>query len=398
MQSENKKDRSHLIGLARENEADINALPDNYRDYFGTDSNTTSVHDWIRSYGNNKNIVTVDVRSESEYLEDHLPGAVNFPILDNTERDEVGFLYKQISPKAALYRALQAADSKADEIKNFCSGLKGKEVFVYCWRGGGRSSAACKYFSDHDINCVKIDGGYKAYRGEIYRLFYEYPSKLNFVVLSGLTGCGKTEIIENLNGKIPVFDIEKAAGHASSLFGHIRYEVKTSDIPKNQAQFENRLFQQIISHRNSDLPFITESESKRISKFNIPDALYKKLLDSPVIEIVSGLPERIERIKAEYFSDGVERAYKTVEKSDFLKKILGYEKIEELLSQLRQNRTDEFCEWFLKEYYDKRYATKFKNITAAVRSENTVSAAEEITNTVRAMKASSPKISDQIPR
>jgi tRNA 2-selenouridine synthase len=388
MKSENKKDRSHLIRLAAENESEINALPENYREYFGNGTSSVSVQDWITSYGKNNNIITIDVRSEAEYLEDHLPGAINFPILDNTERDEVGFLYKQVSPKAALYRALQAADYKADVIKNFCYKLEGKEVFVYCWRGGGRSSAACKYFSKHGLNCVKIDGGYKAYRGKIYRLFYEDPFNLNFVVLSGLTGCGKTEIIENLSCKVPVFDIEKAAGHASSLFGHIRYEVKTSDIPKNQAQFENRLFQQIISHQNSDLPYITESESKRISKFNIPDALYKKLLDSPVIEIVSALPERIKRIKAEYFSEGIQRAYKTVENSDFLKRVLGYEKIEELLSLLRQNRTDEFCEWFLKEYYDKRYATKFKKITAAINSEDIETASNEILKAVSTVKIS----------
>lgn len=391
MHLENKKDRSHLIRLARENEAAINALPENYRDYFGNHSNIIAVQNWIKSYRNDKNIITVDVRSEAEYLEDHLPHAINFPILDNIERDEVGFLYKQVSPKAAIFRALQAADAKKDKIRRFCSDLKAEEISIYCWRGGGRSSAACKYFSDHGINCKKIEGGYKAYRREIYRLFYEDASKLNFVVLSGLTGCGKTEIIEYLTGKIPVFDIEKAAGHASSLFGHIRYEAKSGDIPKNQAQFENRLFQQVISDQNSDLPFITESESKRISKFNIPDTLYKKLLDSPVIAIVSKLPERIKRIKAEYFSEGAERAYKTVENSDFLKKILGYEKIETLLALLRQNRTDKFCEWFLTKYYDKRYATKFKNITAVVNSENTGSAAEEIINTVKTIKLSSPK-------
>lgn len=397
MQFENKKDRSHLIRFARENEAEIKALTENYSDYFGDDGNTVTIQDWIKSYGKNNNLITIDVRSEAEFIEDHLPGAINFPILNNTERDEVGFLYKQVSPKAALYRALLAAGDKADNIKNYCSGLKGKDVFIYCWRGGGRSSAACHYFSEQGINCKKIQGGYKSYRAEIYRLFYIDPSGLNFVVLSGLTGCGKTEIIEHLTDKMPVFDIEKAAGHASSLFGHIRYEVKTSDIPRNQAQFENRLFDQIISSPDPLLPFITESESKRISKFNIPDELYKRLLGSPVIEIVSSIEKRIERIKDEYFSDGTERAYRTVQNSDFLKKILGHEKIEKLLSLLRQDRIDEFCEWFLKEYYDIRYATKFKNITTVLNSEHTGSAAEEIINIVKTIKPSSQKISDRIP-
>ncbi len=373
-----RKDRSHLIRFARDNEERVNRLPENYSDYFPVPSDSASAQEWRNAYQSDNRELTVDVRSEVEFLEDHLPGAINFPILDNAERDEVGFLYKQVSPKAALYRALQAADSKADSIENFCSGLKGKEIFVYCWRGGGRSTAACHYFSRHGIKCRKIAGGYKAYRHLIYQLFYEDPSSLNFVVLAGLTGCGKTEIIEHLTGKVPVFDIEKAAGHASSLFGHIRFEVKTDHIPNNQLQFENRLYEQILSSPNRTLPFLTESESKRISKFNIPEALYKKLLDSPAIEIVSSLEKRIERIKAEYFSDGIERAYQTVERSEFLRSVLGHEKIAELLKMLSENRTDEFCKWFLTEYYDKRYATKFKNVIAQVNHDDLVRAAEDI--------------------
>lgn len=373
-----KKDRSDLIRFAKDNETEISRLPDNYSGYFEDKPELISSEGWIEAYGNDRNIITVDVRSESEFAEDHLPGAINFPVLDDIERDEVGFLYKQVSPKAALYRALQAAEAKMDKIRYLCGSLTSKNIYVYCWRGGGRSSAACHYFKQSGVNCAKIEGGYKAYRNEIYKLFYEDPARLKFAVLSGLTGCGKTEIIEHLTGKVPVFDIEKAAGHASSLFGHIRFEVKTDDIPQSQLQFENRLFEQIITSPDQSLPFITESESKRISKFNIPDKLYTKLLDSPVIEVVSDLPKRIERIKAEYFSDGVERVYKTVESSDFLHKVLGREKINDLLHLLKSGSIDEFCEWFLTEYYDKRYATKFKNIIAQVDHTDLKAACDEI--------------------
>ncbi|MFA7123098.1 MAG: rhodanese-like domain-containing protein, partial [Candidatus Delongbacteria bacterium] len=228
-----KKDRSDLIRFAKDNEIEISRLPDNYSGYFEDMPELISSEGWIEAFKNDNSIITIDVRSGSEFAEDHLPGAINFPVLDDIERDEVGFLYKQVSPKAALYRALQAAKTKMDKIKYLCESLKGKSVFVYCWRGGGRSSAACHYFKQFGVNCAKIEGGYKAYRNEIYKLFYEEPARLKFAVLSGLTGCGKTEIIEHLTGKVPVFDIEKAAGHASSLFGHIRFEVKTDDIPQS---------------------------------------------------------------------------------------------------------------------------------------------------------------------
>jgi tRNA 2-selenouridine synthase len=377
-----RKDRSHLIQFAKDHEAEINLLPENYHGYFPDEPDIISAEDWTENYKIDKNIITVDVRSEAEFEEDHLPGAINFPILNNSERDEVGFLYKQVSPQAALFLALKTADNKAEDIRCFCENLGSKEIYVYCWRGGGRSSAACHYFSQYGIKCIKIREGYKAYRHQIYQLFYEDPSSLNFVVLSGLTGCGKTQIIENLAGKVPVFDIEKAAGHASSLFGHIRFEVKTDDIPANQLQFENRLFEQIISSQRSAVPFITESESKRISKFNIPDKLYDRLLDSPVIEVRSDMKKRIERIRAEYFSDGFERAYQTVERSEFLKKVLGHEKIAELLDMLKTGKIDDFCEWFLKEYYDKRYATKFNKIIASVEHNDLKIATDEVVKIV----------------
>ena len=380
-----RKDRSHLIQFAKDHETEIHLLPENYHGYFPDEPEIISAEDWTKTYKTDKNIITVDVRSEAEFEEDHLPGAINFPILNNGERDEVGFLYKQVSPKVALFLALKTADNKADKISSFCDNLKSKEIFVYCWRGGGRSSAACHYFSLYGIKCVKIREGYKAYRHQIYQLFYEDPSSLNFVVLSGLTGCGKTQIIENLASKVPVFDIEKAAGHASSLFGHIRFEVKTDDIPTNQLQFENRLFEQIISAQRSAVPFITESESKRISKFNIPDKLYERLLDSPVIEVRSGVIKRVKRIRAEYFSDGIERAYQTVERSEFLKKVLGHEKIAELLGMLKAGKIDNFCEWFLKEYYDKRYATKFNKIIASVEHNDLKIATDEVVKIISAL-------------
>ncbi len=382
-----KTNRYDLVKYARDHSPEISLLPESYREYFGRDGDLCSAAEWISAYGRDKeNIITIDVRSENEYSEDHLPEAVNFPILDNEERDEVGFLFKQVSPKAALFRALKAAESKTENIKELCRDLRGKNVFVYCWRGGGRSTAACRFFTGHGVNCTKIEGGYKAYRGEIYRLFYENASELDFVVLSGLTGCGKTEIIEHLTGKMPVLDIERAAGHASSLFGHIRYELRASDIPQSQLQFENRLFEQIISNKNTGLPFLTESESKTISKFHIPDALYKRLLESPVIEISSSMNHRIRRIIQEYFSDGNERVYSTVKNSVFLKKILGRKKINGLLKMLEEGKEYKFCEWFLTEYYDKRYSARYKNIVAGIKNDNKLESARKVEEYLKGIK------------
>ncbi|MFO7810682.1 MAG: tRNA 2-selenouridine(34) synthase MnmH [Candidatus Delongbacteria bacterium] len=383
MPQNKKKDRSHLIELVRSHSSEIEKLPESYRDYFDTRTPEISVDEWIDEFFKQKNILTIDVRSEAEFEKDHLPSALNFPILNNSERDEVGFLYKQVSPKSALFFALRSAAKKSSLISDLCDRFKDKHFIVYCWRGGGRSSAACHYFSQHGIRCTKIEGGYKAYRNKIYDLFYKDASGLSFVILSGLTGCGKTEILEKLAPKVPVLDIEKAAGHASSLFGHVRYELKNADIPSSQIQFENNLFQQILSAKRSDLPFLSESESKKISNFTIPEKLYEALLASPVIEIRADIKKRTERIKAEYFSGGIEPVYKTVENSYFLKKKLGYEKVSELLNMLKEGNIDRFCEWFLTRYYDIRYAAKFTNIIARIKNDDTSKAAEEILSIIK---------------
>lgn len=378
-----KKDRSELVEFARNNANEINKLPLSFKDYFiGIEVKTISVNKWISNYQTDNDIITIDLRSEGEFAEDRLPNAVNFPILNNDERDEVGFLYKQFSPQAALFLAVRFADKKINKIKQIVNTYKNKTIYVYCWRGGGRSTAGAYYLKKYGASVIKIEGGYKAYRSEIHSELYKGDdTRLNngLLILTGLTGCGKTEILEKMSHDYPVLDIEKAAGHASSLFGHIRYDLKNSEIPLSQANFENNLFTQIISNNDHKYPFLSESESKKISKFNIPEYFYSKMLHSPTIKLNSSIDLRVQRIENEYFSGkGAEAVYKTVENSYFLKKLLGKNKIAELLELLRHGRHSEFIEWILVEYYDKRYAGKYKNIIAEIENHNTSESIKEI--------------------
>ncbi|MBN2789332.1 MAG: tRNA 2-selenouridine(34) synthase MnmH [Candidatus Delongbacteria bacterium] len=386
-----KKDRSALVEFVRNNSTDIDKLPNSFKDHFNESSiNTITIDEWIELYRLNHKLITLDLRSESEFLDDKLPNAINFPILNNDERDEVGFLYKQFSPKAALFLALKYADKKEKELKNIVDNYHGNTIFVYCWRGGGRSTAGYSYLKKYGADVVKIEGGYKAYRSKIFeQLYLQSNSKIKngLIILTGLTGCGKTEILEKISSDYPVLDIEKAAGHASSLFGHIRYELKSNSIPLSQSQFENNLFTQIISSNKSPYPFLSEGESKKISKFNIPDPFYQQMLLSPTIKINSLIELRIERIRNEYFSgNGVESVYSTVERSAFFKKLLGSKKVSELLELLNSGRYEEFIKWILVEYYDKRYAGKYKNIVAEIDNRNTDDTIEDIISIIHQFK------------
>lgn len=363
-----KKDRSGLVEFVRVNTNEIDKLPNSFKDYFHEEKiKTISIDKWIDLYRSDNDIITLDLRSEGEFNDDKLPRAINFPILNDDERDEVGFLYKQFSPKSALFLAIIFANKKETELKELAKKFNGRTVYVYCWRGGGRSTAGAYYLEKCGLKVVKIEGGYKAYRSKVHDQLYVQNNKL--LILSGLTGCGKTEILEKISNEYPTLDIEKAADHASSLFGHIRYDLKKSIRPQTQANFENNLFTQIISAINTKYPFISEGESKRISKFNIPDFFYQQMILSPTIKINSPIDLRVERIKEEYFSgEGAESVYSTVESSVFLKKLLGNNKIEELLELLNNRRHSEFIEWILVEYYDKRYAGKYKNIIAEIEN------------------------------
>lgn len=352
----------------------------NFADRF-TDQKTNriTISQWFDLYEKQSDLVTIDARSEKEFDLDHLPGALNFPILNNRERDEVGFLYKQVSATAAYFWAERIADQKIEQMEKLVTALKGREVVVHCWRGGGRSTALAFYLNKLGLACSKISGGYKSYRQFVHHTFYGTGAdSLNFLVLTGLTGCGKTQIIEQLAGQVPTLDIEAAAAHASSLFGQLRYHNQPA--VGNQTQFESRLFAQLLKRAALPAyPYLTEGESKAVSTFQIPDTLYHRLKGSPAVKINASLESRVKRIEQEYF--GGEKSAKVAEiiqSSRFFKMLIGGSEIARLSRLLENGQTAEFCEWFLTAYYDKRYAGIYSNIVATVDNTDQDSAAQQI--------------------
>ncbi len=346
------------------------------------------IGDLFEFYLQNREFILIDVRSEDEYQEFHLPKSINIPLLNNYERAEVGFLYKKYSPNSAYFHALEIRKRNNERYLEAIAKIPKQNIpiFVYCWRGGQRSSVFSHILKENKIVAQKISGGIKAYRNKIYNLFYQEADLLNFMILSGNTGSGKSEILNRIIAKnISVFDIENAAKHASSLLGRVKFELLAAKEINSQLEFEGNLFNEIIKYPfNSGFPILTESESKRISKFSLPDPLYKRLLASKVIKINSSLEARIARIKQEYFiKDGKIRIYQILKNSKFFKQKIGSEVLNRLCLLLENNRIDEFCEWFLVEYYDKRYADKYQNIVSEVNSDNIEEAILEIENLIK---------------
>jgi tRNA 2-selenouridine synthase len=165
-----------------------------------------------------KDLPVVDVRSEGEFKEGHIPGAINLPILNNEERKEVGTDYKQKGQKNAIMTGFRLIGPRLPQILDAAEKVAGgKELLVHCWRGGMRSNYFCQFVTMARIKAQSLTGGYKAYRQKALDSF-KLPLKLR--VIGGSTGAGKSDILRALAAKgEQVIDLEALAHHKGSVFG-----------------------------------------------------------------------------------------------------------------------------------------------------------------------------------
>jgi tRNA 2-selenouridine synthase len=343
----------------------------------------------------NPGLLLIDARSEKEFDESHLPFALNFPVLSNSERHNVGLIYKKYSQSAALLLALQYADPKLSSLKKFLerNNASGKEIFIYCWRGGGRSSYLAKMIIDAGYKPLIITGGHKAYRGMALD-FFSKEFQYELIEITGPTGSGKTEILRAVKAGVPVIDLEEAAHHFSSLLGAIPYKIRDIKPVANQSAFENNIYAQIILHNDPEDPFLIESESKRVGNFNIPENLFRKMNDAPVIEIISSLESRINRIRKDYFENpgkGAEEMLLVMKaREKFFIQQLSKSKYSAAISFLLKGSIDEFIEMMIVNYYDLRYRKKNKAPLITITTDNLQLAKEKLLNFYSSYKKEKP--------
>ena len=166
----------------------------------------------------------IDVRAPAEYAEDHLPGAINLPVLSDAERDKVGTIYKQASPfDARKIGGALVARNIATHLRGALADKDGAwQPLIYCWRGGQRSSAFATILDQVGWRVKLLQGGYQSYRREIVQMLYKTPLPHRLMLISGSTGTAKTALLHQLVAKgAQVLDIEEIASHRGSLFGGI---------------------------------------------------------------------------------------------------------------------------------------------------------------------------------
>ncbi|CAN1553476.1 COG2603 Predicted ATPase [Paracoccaceae bacterium] len=237
----------------------------------------------------------IDVRSPTEYAEDHLPGAISLPVLDDEERARVGTIYKKVSPFTArkLGAALVARNAALHLEGALADKPGGWRPLVYCWRGGQRSGSFATILAQIGWRVELLSGGYKAWRGLVVHAVYDTPVRSPVVVLDGNTGSAKTDILNLLPGLgVQVIDLEGLANHRGSLFGNMGPQ-------PSQKAFEGALAQ-ALAGLDPTRPVVVEAESSKIGNCRMPPELWKAMVAAPRVAIAAPRAARAEYLARAY--------------------------------------------------------------------------------------------------
>jgi tRNA 2-selenouridine synthase len=247
----------------------------------------------------------IDVRSPAEYAEDHVPGAINLPMLDDAERAQIGTLYVQVSAFDA--RKAGAAIVARNIARIIDTHVRDKPrdwaPLVYCWRGGQRSRALTHVLNEIGFRAVQLDGGYRAYRRHVVALLAQWPRQFGYRVVCGLTGAGKSRLIAAIAGEGgQALDLERLARHRGSLLGDLPGEPQPT-----QKAFETALID-AFSGFDASRPVYVESESQRIGRLQVPEALLDAMRAAPCIRLETAHALRVAMLEADYAHLGMDKA------------------------------------------------------------------------------------------
>lgn len=293
----------------------------------------------------------IDVRTPAEFADDHIPGAINYPVLNDEERVRVGTLYRQVSPFEAkkLGAALIAANIAHHLQENLAHHPKEWRPLLYCWRGGQRSGAMQIIMRQIGWRADKLEGGYKAWRQLVIAELETLPLQFEFRVICGATGSGKTQVLQAIarqGGQ--VLDLESLAAHKGSVLGVL------PDIHQpTQKAFETRLWQ-TLSTLDPHQPVYVEAESRRIGSLYVPTPLLESIRKGRSLEIQATQAARIAFLLQdyEYFLQDPEWLMQRLEG---LKAYLGKEIISHWQSLAEARAWNQLTEELMLRHYDPLY-------------------------------------------
>lgn len=293
----------------------------------------------------------IDVRSPAEFAEDHIPGAINCPVLNNEERHRIGTLYKQVNAfEAKKAGALLVAKNIAHHIETlFLDKPREWTPLIYCWRGGNRSGALAHIMAKIGWPAVQLDGGYKEYRRHINATVGEIASQYSFQVLCGTTGSAKSRLLQVLAQQgMQVLDLEQLAEHRGSVLGNLPLQPQPS-----QKMFESRLWQTLRQYNPAQTIFV-ESESRKVGNVRIPELLIEKIRSSPCISLQLSQQNRIKLLIEDYAHFTANPAALNGQ-LDCLVSLYGKEKIAQWHQYALSGDMESLVSALLTEHYDPSY-------------------------------------------
>ncbi|UGQ48519.1 tRNA 2-selenouridine(34) synthase MnmH [Massilia endophytica] len=292
----------------------------------------------------------IDVRSPSEYALDHLPNAINCPVLDDEQRARVGTLYKQTgSFEAKKIGAALVVRNIGDHIEAlWLDKPRDWKPLVYCWRGGNRSGTMAYLMAKIGWPVVQLDGGYKAFRNRVNADLLQTP-ELDFRVVCGTTGSGKTRLLQTLESiGAQVLDLEQLAAHRGSVLGYIPSQPQPS-----QKAFETSIWDR-LRRFDPTMPVFVESESKKVGALRVPAALMDRVRASPCIAIELPRSERVNLLLEDY-RHFVTDAPALNAQLEHLTPLHGRAKISQWQELALEGRMRELFEQLLVDHYDPAY-------------------------------------------
>lgn len=293
----------------------------------------------------------IDVRSPGEFALDHVPGAVNLPVLDDAERTEVGTIYAHDSRHRA--RRVGAAHVARNIARQLEQALADKPTdfrpLVYCWRGGQRSHAMATVLAQVGWPVTVLDGGYRTWRRYVAARLYDADLSLKLVLLDGGTGTGKTEMLGRLAGRgVQTLDLEALAGHRGSVFGGL------AEQQPSQKLFESRLLA-ALEALDPARPVIAEAESSKIGDRVLPPVLWLAMAAAPRIELTAPRPARAAYL-ARAYGDIVDDLDKLRANIARLDKRAGRKRLAGWEAMATAGEFEALAEALIEAHYDPAYA------------------------------------------
>ena len=298
----------------------------------------------------------IDARSEDEYAHDHVPGAINWPSLNNQERIDIGTMYKQVNAFEAKKRgaALAARNIAAHIEREVIDKPKGWRPLVYCWRGGNRSGALATILSAIGFQVTLIEGGYKAWRAAMLADMAQRVAPLQWRVVCGPTGAGKTRLLHALaRAGAQVLDLEQLAVHRSSVLGLIPGQAQPS-----QKRFESLLWD-ALRRFDASRPVYVESESRKVGNLRVPEPLIEAMRASPCLDLQLSDDERVALLMEDYDFFLQDPDF-FCQRLEALTALRGKATVDAWTAQVRQGHAVQVVKELLTLHYDPVYAASIQ--------------------------------------